>query len=282
MIQNTYIGNNGNPYYIYENTDLKTAPVVVFLHGYESTPPDPKTYGGWIQHLVNKGNTVIYPMYYAPKNNNTAQYTANAKAAILSAYQSLSGNGHVNPNGSISVIGHSLGAVVAVNFANDANTLNLPQPKAIMLANGADSNVIVPMFKPIQYSSYSAISNLAQIMFVVGSDDTVAGTSSLSIYNKLTQLNTKWLAMLNSAQHRLQRLKADHFAPLSKTTDNTLLGTYDSNQLDTGGYWKLFDDLQNAVNNNVNLNLGTTFSLGRWSDGTDITPVCTVQTGPTL
>lgn len=279
----TYSNNGGNPYYIFEKVDLATAPVVVFLHGYTSTPPDPSAYGGWIEDLLLHGNTVIYPLYYQAGNINTSQYTPNAEAAIQTAYAQLAQPGHTASDGTIAVIGHSIGCVVGANFANDAVSLGLPNPKSILLANTADTNAIVGSFTPIQYSSYSGISSSAQVMFIIGNNDTVAGTTtSIEIYNKLTQLSTKWLTTLYSASHLSETLTANHFSSLSVTSDNNMTQPPVFDQLDSGGYWFLFSNLQAAVLSNLTLNPGTEFSLGTWSDTTDITPHATVVTGPSL
>lgn len=279
----TYSDNSNNPYYIFERTDLVSAPVVVFLHGYSVTPPDPKVYGGWIKNLLDNGNSVIYPLYYQSHDTNTAGYTANAETAIQSAYAKINESGHTVSNGSISVIGHSLGCIVGMNFANDTTSLSLPNPQAILLANTADANVIVSSFTPIQYSSYSGIDSSAQIMFIVGDDDLIAGTTdSITIYNKLTQLSNKWLATLFSASHLTESITSNHFAPLSNTSDNTVSGSADSDQLDTGGYWFLFNSLQAASQASTILNPGSSFSLGTWTDTTPITPLETIVTGPTL
>src|SRR3954468_12978605 len=57
-------------------------PVVLFIHGLFATSPE--MYGGWIRHLVDEGNAVIYPTYqhtFTPP----AAFLANIVAAVRAA-----------------------------------------------------------------------------------------------------------------------------------------------------------------------------------------------------
>src|SRR5262245_16876298 len=56
-------GKSGQEYWIFEPDSPKprTAPVIVFLHGWGGM--NPLYYGAWIDHLVKRGNIVIYPRY---------------------------------------------------------------------------------------------------------------------------------------------------------------------------------------------------------------------------
>ena len=62
MIKNRY-GQGGKEYWIYEpdRPKPKTAPVVIFLHGWSGT--NPLYYGAWIDHIVKRGNIVVFPRY---------------------------------------------------------------------------------------------------------------------------------------------------------------------------------------------------------------------------
>ncbi len=58
----TYVSGAAQ-YWIYEPASPTpvSAPVIVFNHGWSAEYP--QYYGAWINHLVKKGNIVIYPRY---------------------------------------------------------------------------------------------------------------------------------------------------------------------------------------------------------------------------
>ena len=62
VIKNRY-GKGGTEYWIYEPDKPKPtqAPVVIFLHGWGGT--NPLYYGAWIDHIVKRGNIVVFPRY---------------------------------------------------------------------------------------------------------------------------------------------------------------------------------------------------------------------------
>ncbi len=64
VTKNRY-GKGGKEYWIFEPDSPKprTAPVIVFLHGWGGM--NPLYYGAWMDHLVKRGNIVIYPRYQA-------------------------------------------------------------------------------------------------------------------------------------------------------------------------------------------------------------------------
>src|SRR6185503_14310076 len=57
-VRESSYGAGGKQYWIFEPDTAETLPVVVFLHGYGNM--DPGIYGGWIDHLAQRGNIVIY------------------------------------------------------------------------------------------------------------------------------------------------------------------------------------------------------------------------------
>jgi len=62
VTKNRY-GSGGQEYWIFEPDSPKprSAPVIVFLHGWGGM--NPLYYGAWLDHLVKRGNIVIYPRY---------------------------------------------------------------------------------------------------------------------------------------------------------------------------------------------------------------------------
>ena len=84
VIKNRY-GTGGQEYWIFEPDSPKprTAPVIVFLHGWGGM--NPLYYGAWVDHLVKRGNIVIYPRYQANLLTPIREFTPNTVAAIKDA-----------------------------------------------------------------------------------------------------------------------------------------------------------------------------------------------------
>src|ERR1044072_5018726 len=88
VIKNRY-GKGATEYWIYEPDSPKprTAPVIVFLHGWGGM--NPLYYGAWIDHLVKRGNIVIYPRYHANLLTPIKDFTPNTLAAVQDAVHRL-------------------------------------------------------------------------------------------------------------------------------------------------------------------------------------------------
>ena len=76
VTKNRY-GKGGQEYWIFEPDSPKprTAPVIVFLHGWGGM--NPLYYGAWLDHLVKRGNIVVYPRYQATLLTPIKDFTPN-------------------------------------------------------------------------------------------------------------------------------------------------------------------------------------------------------------
>ena len=85
-------GTGATQYWLFEPAAPvpKSAPVVVFLHGWGGVNPDP--YRAWIDHIVRRGNIVVYPRYQADLLTPASAFTPNAINAVLSALDVLRAN----------------------------------------------------------------------------------------------------------------------------------------------------------------------------------------------
>src|SRR6185436_4754132 len=131
VIKNRY-GTGGKEYWIYEPDRPKPtkAPVVIFLHGWGGT--NPLYYGAWIDHIVKRGNIVIYPRYQATLLTRREQFIPNTIKAINTAFKQLQmARGHVRPDLSkVATVGHSLGGVLSASVAALAQESGLPHVRA--------------------------------------------------------------------------------------------------------------------------------------------------------
>ena len=64
-----------------------SAPIVVFCHGWGAL--DPEGYRAWIDHIVRRGNIVIWPNYQASLLTPGGDFLPNAIAGIRAALADL-------------------------------------------------------------------------------------------------------------------------------------------------------------------------------------------------
>ena len=205
-------GSGDLRYYLYEPASPKpeTAPLIVFTHGWGGTDPS-LSYGAWINHLVRKGNIVVYPVYQSASSMlNGARYTSNCVKAVLDAIQVLAGAGHVTPDlDKFATVGHSVGGVLAANIAAVALKSGLPAPRAVMSVEPGNT----PM-PPLE--NMSSIPSDALLLTLVGDQDSVVGfKDAQKIFTQTRQipLENKDYIILGSDNSGRTALVADHFAP---------------------------------------------------------------------
>jgi len=211
-ITNSVHGSGDLKYYLYEPAGPKpeTAPLIVFTHGWGASNPS-LSYGAWINHLVRKGNIVVYPVYQSAISMlNGTRYTSNCVKAVLDAIQVLEDSGHVKPDlDKFATVGHSVGGVLAANIAAVALKSGLPAPRAVMSVEPGNT----PM-PPLE--NMSLIPSDALLITLVGDQDSVVGSKDAQkIFTQTSQipLENKDYIMLVSDNSGKPALVADHFAP---------------------------------------------------------------------
>jgi len=257
----------------------KTAPVVVLLHGWGAM--DPRAYRAWIDHLARRGNLVIYPRYQASFLTRPETMTSNAAAAIRAALAALRKPGHVSPDTSkLAAAGHSLGGVIAANFAAGAKALGVPQPQAVLSVEPGDSKGshtarrLGRKLKSI-LTDYSTVPTGTLFVVVVGDEDVMVGArTAKKIWAGIGHLPKKDrdFLLVGSDRHGSPGLAAGHFFPAGASGLGGRLGV---DALDYYGTWKLLDGLTDAAFHGKNRKyaLGNTPEqqfMGEWSDGTPV------------
>jgi pimeloyl-ACP methyl ester carboxylesterase len=274
--------------------------VIVFLHGWGGM--NPLYYGAWIDHLVKRGNIVIYPRYQATLLTSLKDFTSNTIAAVKDALQRLqTEKGHVTPElNKFAAVGHSMGGLLAANVAALAAESKLPHVRALMAVEPGITE------SPINF----ALADLKKLpadtllLAVAGDRDSLAGdTDAKRIYYESTRIPAanKDFITLVSDTHGTPTLLASHRAPtaIDRSYDSgegvggAPAGTSDPigdapqvksrvrpetmmvNALDYYGTWKLFDGLCDAAFSGKNREyaLGNTPQqrfMGRWSDGVPV------------
>ena len=187
-----------------------TAPLIVFVHGYGGT--NPMSYGAWIDHIVRRGNIVVYPKYQsiASMIGGSFRYTSNCIKSVQDALQVLQGPGHVKPDlDKFATVGHSYGGILTANVAALAQKSGLPAPKAVMSVQPGISTTM-----PLE--DMSLIPADALLLTIVGDRDVVVGNRDAKKIFRLTRqipLENKDYIIMVSDNHGMPGLSADHFAP---------------------------------------------------------------------
>lgn len=300
VIKNRY-GQGGKEYWIYEpdRPKPKTAPVVIFLHGWGGT--NPLYYGAWIDHIVKRGNIVVFPRYQASILTSREDFIPNTLDAVKAAFDRLQNEpGHVRPDlNKVAAVGHSLGGVLAASVAALAAENALPRVRAVMAVEPGLTRA--PISVPI--ADLSKIPSATLLLSIAGDRDSlVADDDAKRIYYESKQISAdnKDFVWLVSDERGRPGLIAGHRAPTAPDPDydngegdltarrsasqagspangaarvDSRIPTTDA--IDYYGLWKLFDALCDAAfyGKNREFALGNTAQqrfMGKWSDGTPV------------
>jgi len=272
-------GSGARAYWLYEPAAPKPAqaPLIVFNHGWGSMSPQP--YRAWIDHLVKRGNIVVYPVYQDSLRTPVADFTPNAIAAVLDAIRRLQREpGHVRPQlDKFAIAGHSMGAEVSANMAALWESAGLPRPRAVMCVEPGKTWTLSRRIAA-QLVDLSRIPPDTLLLAVAGDRDNLAReVDAKRIFRESTRvpLANKDFVLLVSDDHGQPALTANHFAPVAPAAGAANVAGRGVDALDYYGTWKLLDALTDAAfyGRNREYALGNTPQqrfMGRWSDGVPV------------
>lgn len=196
----------------------KAAPVVVFLHGWGAVSPDP--YRAWIDHIVRRGNIVIYPRYQADLRTPAAEFTPNALAAVADALGFL----RADPlrltadTKRFALVGHSMGGVLCANLAARAARSGLPVVRAFMSVQPGKTRNLARR-AAIVLDDLAEIPAATLILTVAGDRDRLArDTDAKRIYFETVRVppQNKNFVLVPSDAYGSPALEAHHFSPLAR------------------------------------------------------------------
>jgi pimeloyl-ACP methyl ester carboxylesterase len=259
-------GWGGHQFWIFEPTNPTptSAPLIVFNHGWSAFFPS--SYQAWIDHLVRRGNIVIYPRYQLGLVIGVRYSTSNAIQAVKKAITILQNSDHVQPDlDKFAIVGHSLGGGITAEMAVLAEQNGLPRPKAIM--------PVQPFIRSdTMMKNFHAIPATTFLLVVVGENDTIVGDyAGKLIFSSSDQIpfDQKDFIIQRTDRYGSPALVADHFAPICITNGSWV------DAMDYYSTWKLFDALTDYAffGTNHDFCLGNTLEqrfMGFWSDGTAV------------
>lgn len=267
-------------FWMYEPASPKpaSAPVLVFLHGYGAY--NPMVYGGWIRHLVRKGNTVIFPRYQKNLISPMAKkFPINAAKGIRDAIDTLASGEHVRPElEHFSLVGHSYGGVTSAYLGVHYEDLKIPKPTSIFLVSPGSGPLRGAVLK-----SYEGLDEDLKLLIMVSENDHVVGEKfGRRVFGTATKIRDRNLIRQFRDKHGDPSITAGHnechyiddFFDNGVRNATTLrsLKNRQSNAVDYYGYWKLYDALlhYDRTGKDKSVAFGNTKAqryMGKWSDG---------------
>jgi len=278
-------GQGDEGFWIFEPSEPTpdSADVVVLNHGLGQI--NPMVHGGWIKHLVKKGNIVIYPKYQDDLNTPDSLFVPSAASAINNAIDTLqNGSDHVRPRlNHFAMIGHSYGGIISANLTVLQQDYGLPEVKGLMVAQGyVDSEIRLPTYEPMPDET--------KLLIIVGSEDAVVGDEFGRLLMDSSNVNCEYKNLVTHFpdNHGSPSLGAAHDESVSMAeeydsgeTNFYVIGAQflaKTDAVDYYCYWKLSDALLDCsfYGENCDYAFGSTTDqtfMGSWSDGTNAVPM---------
>lgn len=247
-------------------------PVVVLFHGYAAV--DPARYREWIDHMVWRGALVVFPDYQWRRliGDDWRDFFPNALTGVTDALAELDTlwPGLADRN-RVSVVGHSLGGVLAANYAASARAANLPEADILVVLQPGGCSGCEPLLGTdgVPLIGLKRIPPSTRAVVVVAEDDDVVSDRAADlIWQGLSSVPREHrdFVLLRSDHHGEPDLRATHFVTETGPPNDEL------NALDWYGGWKFHDLLWTCAFDGENCDAAQGGSaeqryMGRWSDG---------------
>ncbi len=262
-----------------------TAPVVLFIHGYDGDTLAPYQY--WMEQMTEMGSTVIWVLYDQVSPNDFA-------SAVITDYQkalkAITEPGLIPPTLApdgqplTMIVGHSSGAWLSYIVASEAASSSLPIPMAVLAVEPGQGQI--PTFDA------SKINANTLVLTVVGDEDkTDRICQGVSVYNALKQIPAvqKPFLLARTDSYGVPIQEGNHWFPLTDTNKDTVAGPYSVDDRDYNITYKFGVSMMACLlrgqycdyvygNGPTNSYGATTQTdMGRWSDGTPVTPLALIQ-----
>ena len=274
-------GEGTTAYWLFKPADPvpSLAPLVLFFRGHGSGRP--MHHASWIEHLVRRGNIVLFPTY-RPSGEKAPfeQLLRNMVALVKDSLREQASHAARPDLDRVAVVGHSYGGILGAHFVATAQDEGLPSPKVLMSVLPAEGAALRAPAEAL-----GGIRPGTLLLVVVAEDDRIArDTGGRAIYLGARQVPTedRNLVVLRSDYHGTPPLVANHRSPAAERPSTWLPpgrpareDARHSDALNFYGYWKFLDGLSDAafLGHHRIYALGDTPQqrfMGLWSDGTPV------------
>lgn len=243
--------------------DLESFPLVIFAPSYALNNPD--YYEAWIDHLVKRGSVVLFADFQQGANFDDAAYQIGLQDDVRSGLETLEREDIPIDLTRVAIVGHSLGAGMAIDYVASAAEAGLPVPTAVMaVALGCEGCPV---------SDLGAIPPETLILMVQSKDDPdpALRPTAMQIWDGLdaVPLENRDMVTVFTDNHVRPALLAVHLQALADyETDRP-------DALDWYGTWKWLDALMacSFTGEWCEYALGNTPEqryMGTWSDGVPV------------
>ena len=279
-------GVTGFMLYIPSAPHADSLPFLVFDHGFGEW--NPLSYGSWLNHLIKRGNIVVFPRYQLNEYTTLpSSFTPNAVAGILRAIDTIKAHPKwTQPElDNTFYLGHSYGGLISANLATQYATYGIPKPKGLLMA--------CPGYGPYpggELSSYAAMDSSIFVEDIFERTDSVVDSVfALQVFNQTTAVPYahKNLVIHFADSTGKPPIVSDHEQPSCNDSvyDNGDRGIVMSqlhyaatDATDFYCYWKLFDALEDCAltGGGCTTAFGDTYSqkfMGLWSNGQPVVPL---------
>lgn len=240
-------------------------PVVLFLHGFGATDPDP--YRLWLEHMARRGCLVIFPVYAAMEAPGGLSRYDTMWSGFEEGIRRWAAGSPAPDVERLGVVGHSFGGGAAPAMA----------ARAAVRGYGS-KGLFVECWAPwydLDKDAWTAIPAHAKLLVGAFEGDVVcdpAMAEKFPGHAVNVPAENKAFRLLRSDDHGAPALQANHLTPLCERN---------ADALDTRGIWRL-DDMTyalafataDAAAKSPFASDAAALALGTWSDGTPIEPCC--------
>lgn len=245
-------------------------------------------YGSWINHLVKRGNIVVFSRYQQNEYTTLSiNFTSNVVASILRAIDTLQAHpAWTQPQlDNIFYMGHSYGGLISANLATKYANYGIPKPKAIFMACPSYGQ-----YPGGQLSNYSTMDSTIAMLVVIERDDHVVdSTFALQVFNQTTAVSYSHKNLIIHYADSTGTMPVASTHGESSCVDSIfnngdvgiVMSQADFAYTDASDfycYWKLFDAMQDCAltGNGCTTAFGDTpeqKNMGQWSNGIPVTPL---------
>jgi dienelactone hydrolase len=228
------------------------SPVVLFLHGYSGR--DPQSYQPFINHIVSRGNSVIFPTYpLMPPPSKTSEILDKYRCLYEGIDSALSHcSGHIDTTRA-GIFGHSFGggAAPAVAYRYFVNRG--------FGRNGIGMFIAAPWFSfDITPEQMARLPKSGDMIIEVYDDDHVNDHAmAVDLYRSIPARRRQYVTLFSDSCDGYD-MPADHFVPYGESHIDGR-----ENMLDYYGVWRLFDALLATVFRHDSAGGAVAFGNGR-------------------